>query len=86
MLTIVQLGLPELPATPPTRNDLVEPSTSAPGEGEELEEVPSQTAKDLHRLLLETTVKEGQLVCGNCAHEYQVKESVPNFLLPAHLV
>ena len=52
----------------------------------EVEEVPSQTAKDLHRILLETTVKEGKLVCGNCAHEYKVLEGVPNFLLPGHLV
>lgn len=55
-------------------------------EGEEEEEEASQTAKDLHRVLLETTVKEGKLVCGNCGHEYKVLEGVPNFLLPGHLV
>ncbi|KAF2644284.1 Trm112p-domain-containing protein [Massarina eburnea CBS 473.64] len=91
-----ELGLPELPSTPPTREDLVEPSTTAiaaptsdgtrdAGEEEE-EEIPTQTAKDLHRVLLETCIKEGKLVCGNCGHEYKVLEGVANFLLPGHLV
>jgi multifunctional methyltransferase subunit TRM112 len=47
---------------------------------------PSQTLKDLHSLLLETTIKEGKLVCGNCGHEYAIKEGIANFLLPSHLV
>ncbi|KAF1964993.1 Trm112p-domain-containing protein [Bimuria novae-zelandiae CBS 107.79] len=80
-----ELGLPELPETAPTRDHLVEGKEEAK-EGEEVDEVPSQTARDLHRVLLETTVKEGKLVCGNCAHEYKVMEGVPNFLLPGHLV
>ncbi|KAJ4344724.1 uncharacterized protein N0V89_012468 [Didymosphaeria variabile] len=80
-----ELGLPELPPAAPTREDLVEPGAQA-AEGEEVEEQPSQTAKDLHRVLLETTVKEGKLACGNCGHEYKVMEGVPNFLLPGHLV
>ena len=85
-----QLGLPELPATAPTPADLVESSTStldttdAPPAQED--EEPSQTAKDLHRILLETCIKEGKLVCGACQHEYAVKEGVANFLLPGHLV
>ncbi|KAF2013659.1 Trm112p-domain-containing protein [Aaosphaeria arxii CBS 175.79] len=78
-----ELGLPELPATAPTREDLVEPSSTSE---DDAEEVPTQVAKDLHRLLLETCVKEGKLVCGCCEHEYQVKEGVANFLLPGHLV
>ncbi|EGC47372.1 DUF343 domain-containing protein [Histoplasma capsulatum var. duboisii H88] len=41
---------------------------------------------ELHRFLLETHVVEGKLVCGNCGHEYQIKEGIPNFLLPSHLV
>ena len=41
--------------------------------------------RDLHTLLLETSVKEGKLVCGNCGHEYRIKEGIANFLLPAHL-
>jgi multifunctional methyltransferase subunit TRM112 len=80
------LGLPALPPAPPTREDLVVPVEGEKIEGEEAEEEPSQTAKDLHRLLLETTVREGKLVCGNCGHEYKVMEGVPNFLLPGHLV
>lgn len=80
------MGLPELPSTRPTREDLVEPSTTAAVEGEEQEEVPSQTARDMHRIFLETTIKEGKLVCGNCEHEYKVMEGVPNFLVPGHLV
>lgn len=42
--------------------------------------------KDLHHLLLETQIAEGKLVCGNCGHEYAVKEGIANFLLPSHLV
>ena len=48
--------------------------------------MPSQTARDLHRVLLETCIQEGKLVCGCCGHEYAVKEGVANFLLPGHLV
>ncbi|EMD61956.1 hypothetical protein GGP41_002550 [Bipolaris sorokiniana] len=93
-----ELGLPELPPTAPTPADLVEPSSSsasaldtaeatpAADAQEEEEEEPSQTAKDLHRILLETCIKEGKLVCGACQHEYAVKEGVANFLLPGHLV
>ncbi|KAF2259846.1 Trm112p-domain-containing protein [Lojkania enalia] len=66
-----ELGLPELPETAPAAEDLGE---------------PSQVAKDLHRLLLETSIREGKLVCGNCGHEYAVKEGIANFLLPGHLV
>ena len=86
-----QLGLPSLPATPPSPDDLVDPSTattastsSPPASATEQE--PSQTAKDLHRILIETCIQEGKLVCGSCGHEYAVKEGVANFLLPGHLV
>jgi multifunctional methyltransferase subunit TRM112 len=47
---------------------------------------PSQLARDLHRLLMETCIQEGKLVCGNCGHDYAVKEGIANFLLPSHLV
>jgi multifunctional methyltransferase subunit TRM112 len=79
------LGLPTLPETIPERADLVEGGAAEETESE-AEETPSQTAKDLHRVLLETCMREGKLVCGNCGHEYAVKEGVANFLLPAHLV
>ena len=42
--------------------------------------------QDLHKLLLETEVMEGKLVCGSCGHEYKIKEGIANFLLPNHLV
>lgn len=41
--------------------------------------------RDLHTLLLETEVREGKMVCGNCGHEYRIKEGIANFLLPSHL-
>ncbi|CAE7177944.1 hypothetical protein CFE70_005776 [Pyrenophora teres f. teres 0-1] len=86
----VELGLPQLPETPPTPADLVEPSSAAaldtPDAPAQTDEEPSQTAKDLHRILLETCIQEGKLVCGACEHEYAVKEGVANFLLPGHLV
>lgn len=52
----------------------------------EEQRIPSQLARDLHRLLIETCIVEGKLVCGNCAHEYTIKEGIANFLLPPHLV
>ena len=47
---------------------------------------PSQTLKDLHELLMETSIANGKLACGNCGHEYAVKEGIANFLLPSHMV
>lgn len=41
--------------------------------------------RDLHTLLLETEVREGKMICGNCGHEYRIKEGIANFLLPSHL-
>ncbi|KAJ8109803.1 hypothetical protein OPT61_g7191 [Boeremia exigua] len=83
-----ELGLPELPPTPPSPADLIEggEASAATTEGAPVEEQPSQTARDLHRVLLETCIQEGKLVCGCCGHEYAVKEGVANFLLPGHLV
>lgn len=49
-------------------------------------EVPEEELKKLHTLLLETQIVSGKLVCGNCGHEYAVREGIANFLLPAHLV
>ena len=82
-----QLGLPDLPPTPPIPADLVEGGSTETSEATaQANEEPSQTAKDLHRVLLETCIQEGKLVCGCCGHEYAVKEGVANFLLPGHLV
>jgi multifunctional methyltransferase subunit TRM112 len=41
--------------------------------------------KDLHSLLMETQIVEGQMVCGNCKHIYYIKNSIASFLLPPHL-
>ncbi|KAF2474511.1 Trm112p-domain-containing protein [Lindgomyces ingoldianus] len=90
-LIVNELGLPSLPETAPDASSLLETKLQVP-EGDttglniEKIEVPSQVAKDLHRVLLETCIREGKLVCGNCGHEYKVMEGVANFLLPGHLV
>ncbi|KAK3680545.1 hypothetical protein LTR37_021171 [Vermiconidia calcicola] len=70
-----QLGLPNLPAETPAAEEL------ANDDGE-----PSQTLKDLHTLLMETSIATGKLACRNCGHEYAVKEGIANFLLPSHMV
>lgn len=41
--------------------------------------------RGLQRVLMETRVVEGKMVCGNCGHEYRIKEGIANFLLPNHL-
>ncbi|EMR90962.1 hypothetical protein BOTCAL_0182g00150 [Botryotinia calthae] len=66
-----ELSFPALPPTPPTPEALQE---------------DEKMMKELHTLLLETEIDEGSLVCGNCGHEYRVKEGIGNFLLPGHLV
>ncbi|KAG9603227.1 hypothetical protein KCU77_g1158, partial [Aureobasidium melanogenum] len=71
-----ELGLPTLPETAPEESDLMDETTKE----------PTQTLKDLHALLVETSVSNGKLVCGHCGHEYAVKEGIANFLLPSHLV
>ena len=69
------LGLPTLPSEVPEVESL---------ETEEGE--VSQVARDLHVLLMETGIVSGKLACGNCGHEYAVKEGIANFLLPSHMV
>jgi multifunctional methyltransferase subunit TRM112 len=92
-----ELGLRDVAEECPAPDDLVEGEGAAesaaeePGEGAmEVEgegtERPSKLALELHRVLMETCVVEGSLVCGNCGHEYAVKEGIANFLLPSHLV
>lgn len=55
-------------------------------EGGPVGEIREEDLKKLHTLLLETNIVSGKLVCGNCGHEYAVREGIANFLLPAHLV
>lgn len=70
-ITSSELGFPQLPEQAPTAEEL---------------QADEKTLKDLHHLLLETQISEGKLVCGNCGHEYAIKEGIANFLLPSHLV
>ncbi|KTW31400.1 hypothetical protein T552_00045 [Pneumocystis carinii B80] len=37
--------------------------------------------QELHKLLIETQVMEGNLICRNCNHVYPIKQGIPNFLL-----
>ncbi|KAF7548605.1 hypothetical protein G7046_g8615 [Stylonectria norvegica] len=69
--TSSELGFPDLPEQPPTADEL---------------KADEKMVQELHHLLLETQISEGKLVCGNCGHEYAVKEGIANFLLPSHLV
>ncbi|KAL0637738.1 hypothetical protein Q9L58_003298 [Maublancomyces gigas] len=72
IVTAAELGFTNLPAQKP------EPTEEAP--------LGEQVLKDLHKLLLETQVTEGKLVCGNCQHIYNIHQGIANFLLPNHLV
>ncbi|KAG0671782.1 hypothetical protein C6P45_005047 [Maudiozyma exigua] len=41
--------------------------------------------RDLHILLIQTSIVEGEMKCKNCGHTYYIKNSIPNLLLPPHL-
>jgi multifunctional methyltransferase subunit TRM112 len=71
LIFVFKLGFPELPVEAPTPEALEE---------------DEKLLKELHNLLLETQISSGKLVCGNCGHEYAVREGIANFLLPSHLV
>ncbi|CCU75227.1 unnamed protein product [Blumeria hordei] len=71
-VTTDELGFAmKLPSDPPTAVAL---------------EADEQLQRDLHTLLIETQINEGALICGNCGHEYKIREGIANFLLPNHLV
>ncbi|CAF9924568.1 MAG: type I protein arginine N-methyltransferase Rmt1 [Heterodermia speciosa] len=61
------------------------PALDASSSTDTIEPADEKTLRELHTLLLETEVREGKLVCGNCGHEYKIKEGIANFLLPSHL-
>ncbi|KAK6344001.1 hypothetical protein TWF696_007651 [Orbilia brochopaga] len=74
-----------LPDSKPTFPALTRPSDGGevtPALGEEQE----TALRTLHRVLMETEVVEGKMVCGSCGFEYGIHQSVANFLLPSHLV
>ncbi|MCJ1351561.1 MAG: hypothetical protein MMC33_001545 [Icmadophila ericetorum] len=92
-VTAAELGFTNLPETkpepPPAGADAdISMASSAEVEGQvsTVASTDESTFRDLHKLLLETQVVEGKMVCGNCGHEYKIKEGIANFLLPNHLV
>ncbi|PWN54182.1 Trm112p-domain-containing protein [Violaceomyces palustris] len=38
----------------------------------------------LHHILLEIHIMEGQMICPNCSHIYQIRSGIPNMLLAEH--
>lgn len=50
------------------------------------EEPSSEFLKTLHVLLMETDVKEGEMVCRGCGHVYRIRDSIPNMLLSEYEV
>ncbi|KAJ3090396.1 hypothetical protein HK102_003905 [Quaeritorhiza haematococci] len=49
---------------------------------QELPEDPDEKfLRKLHTVVMETKVKEGNMICNNCGHVYQIKDSIPNMLL-----
>ena len=84
-----ELGLSGLKSEVPEREELVAGGVGAGAGDEEVdleENEGTGLARELHRLLMETTIQEGRLACRACGHEYAVKEGIANFLLPSHLV
>ncbi|QLG73517.1 hypothetical protein HG535_0F00270 [Zygotorulaspora mrakii] len=68
------LGNTNLPSTKPLLNT-----------AEQLSEDDLAVLRDLHVLLVQTSIKEGTMTCRNCGHVYYIKNSIPNLLLPPHL-
>ncbi|CCF57468.1 hypothetical protein KAFR_0C04770 [Kazachstania africana CBS 2517] len=52
---------------------------------DELNEDEQAVLRDLHVLLVQTNIVEGEMKCKNCGHIYYIKNSIPNLLLPPHL-
>lgn len=87
-ITANELGFTTVPSEKPTTSP---PSThlsppDAVNMTSENQVSHERVMRDLHTLLLETEVREGKMVCGNCGQEYRIKEGIANFLLPSHLV
>ncbi|KAI9598524.1 hypothetical protein BDF19DRAFT_402195 [Syncephalis fuscata] len=55
-------------------------------------ELPEQMPEDmnetvlnaLHKILLETRIIEGKMICDGCGHIYRIKDGVANMLLTEH--
>ncbi|CAI4776071.1 AFH_G0047560.mRNA.1.CDS.1 [Saccharomyces cerevisiae] len=77
VLTVAaELGNNALPPTKP----------SFPSSIQELTDNDMAILNDLHTLLLQTSIAEGEMKCRNCGHIYYIKNGIPNLLLPPHLV
>ncbi|KAJ3219130.1 hypothetical protein HDU67_002463 [Dinochytrium kinnereticum] len=44
-------------------------------------DVEEELLRRIHRVIMETEVKAGRMVCPNCGHIYQIKDGIPNMLL-----
>ena len=51
---------------------------------EDINTQPEEFIRLLHKVLLEMDVTQGEMVCSNCQHSYQINEGIPNMLLGAH--
>ena len=69
------LGNTTLPSVKPTFSTAVS----------ELSEDDLAILRDLHVLLMQTSIMEGEMRCKNCGHIYYIKNGIPNLLLPPHL-
>ncbi|CAI4050529.1 RNA methylation protein TRM112 SKDI_14G3680 [Saccharomyces kudriavzevii IFO 1802] len=68
-------------------NSALPPSKpSFPSSIAELTDDDMAILNDLHTLLLQTSIVEGEMKCRNCGHIYYIKNGIPNLLLPPHLV
>ncbi|EPS39338.1 hypothetical protein H072_6867 [Dactylellina haptotyla CBS 200.50] len=82
-------------ALPDSKPDVARISTpsaaSSPSDGDDTAMSMGATDEDektlrmLHKVLMETEVVEGKMVCGSCGFEYGIHQTVANFLLPSHL-
>ncbi|ORY89640.1 hypothetical protein BCR35DRAFT_300036 [Leucosporidium creatinivorum] len=48
------------------------------------DEVSEELLRTIHHVLLEIVVQDGQMVCPQCEHVFQIKDSIPNMLLAEH--
>ncbi|MCJ1406743.1 hypothetical protein MMC19_000811 [Ptychographa xylographoides] len=89
-MTATELGFTTLPPSKPEFRSKDFQKVSPPPSDDPVLAAESaarlKVLQDLHTLLVEMQVREGKLVCGNCGHEYKIKEGIANFLLPNHLV
>ncbi|KAJ3768673.1 hypothetical protein FB446DRAFT_650078 [Lentinula raphanica] len=56
--------------------------TSLPLEQPEM--LDDEFLKNLHHVLLEIHIEEGNMICPNCKHSYPISNGIPNMLLAEH--